>query len=802
VAQSISGLSSGLDSSAIIEQLLSIERQSISIISSRKDTANVQLASWAAIRNTLGGVRTASQALLRASDWTPLSATSSDSSIVGVSAGSGTMNGSLQFTVNSLASAGSVRSANVVNSLTTNVAADQAIMIAAKGRTIGFDSFASDDALALGKHDIKVTQASAAAIKVGGAALDATTTIGPGDTVEFTVNGSAYTLDNIATGAWTPAELAAKVQAAATAKGAAVTVTVDPTTNALQIASNREGSDATLQITGGTALAALHLTTDGAALVGTNGKVQVGDGTVHEFSTIEAGQSVVLNATAGTVTATFSGGLRAGVVTADNVSVGDGALSTVMANINSANAGVTATAVQVGQGAYRLQLSSTTTGARAGPNVAASELGAAIGSLIELSPASDARITVGSGPGAYEVTSDSNTLSGVLPGVTLTLKQASASPVTVTVARDVSALVAKVKNLVESANKAKAAIDLATAYNAEDKKASPLTGNSTARRLLSDLHRAITDEVPFANPVAPGLAGVSVDKTGKFTFDEAKFTAAFNADPDGMVRAFTQGGTATDANVSFVSAGDRSRPGTYAIEVTALATQGANVGLEGSWPIGTPPTVKVRVGTKEVQYAVQATDTQADVVQELNTRLAQAGLQLEASISGTGIELRTTQYGSAAMFEVAWDGGAYVMHAGTNVEGTIGGKTAVGSGQQLSIPFDDREMGGLAVKVTGSTTGPLGTITYNAGIAQRTATTLLSATDVLEGYVTSAENGLKTNISYIEKSVASMNQRLIAYQARLKKQFAQLETTLSALKSQSEWLSGQVAGMNARAAAG
>ena len=95
--------------------------------------------------------------------------------IVGVSAGSGTMSGSLQFTVNSLASAGSVRSANVVSSLTTNVAADQPIMVAAKGGAIGFASFASDNALALGKHDVKITQSSAAAIKLGTAPLDVPT---------------------------------------------------------------------------------------------------------------------------------------------------------------------------------------------------------------------------------------------------------------------------------------------------------------------------------------------------------------------------------------------------------------------------------------------------------------------------------------------------------------------------------------------------------------------------------------------------------------------------------------------------
>jgi flagellar hook-associated protein 2 len=308
----------------------------------------------------------------------------------------------------------------------------------------------------------------------------------------------------------------------------------------------------------------------------------------------------------------------------------------------------------------------------------------------------------------------------------------------------------------------------------------------------------LTDAVPFANPAAPGLAGVSVDKTGKFTFDEAKFQTAFNADPDGVIRAFTQGGTATDANVSFVTAGDRARPGTYDVEITALATQAKGVGLAGSWPIGAPPTVKVRIGSKEVSYDVQATDDQDDVARELNTRLVQAGLQLEASVSGTGIEVRSIQYGTAASFDVAWDGSTYQTYAGTNVQGKIGGKDAIGAGQQLSMPFDDDEMGGLSLKITGTTTGPLGTFTYNAGIAQRAATTLISATDTIDGYITGAEATLKTNISFIDDTVASMNQRLTQYQARLKAQFARLETMLSGLKSQSEWLNGQVAGLNAQ----
>jgi flagellar hook-associated protein 2 len=798
VSQSISGLASGLDTASIIDSLVSAEKQSINIVAARKDTANVKLSSWSAIRQVLGGLKTASQALLHTTDWTPLTATSSNSDAVGVTAGSGTLNGSLSFNVDSLAAAGAVRSANVISSLTTSVAADQAILVAAKAATIGFATLASDDALSIGSHDVKVTQASSAAIKLGSTTVDAATTIGPGDTITLDVNGASYTLDNIQAGTWSPTDLAAKIQAAADAKGAAINVTVDPTTNALRIATNREGSAATLKITGGTALAALHLTVDGADIVGTNGKVQVDSAAEQEFSSIDAGQTVVLNAATGTITATFAGGLRAGTVTAKNVSVGDGTLSTVLTNINAANAGVTATAVQVGSGTYRLQINSNSTGALNGPNIAASEFNAAVGSLVELSAASDAKITVGSGAGAYTVTSDTNTVSGVLPGVTLQLKNTTASPVTVTVNRDVSTLVSKVQALVDAANQVKSAVDLATAYDAENKKASPLTGDSTARRLLSDLNRALINEVPWANPAAPGLAGLSVDKTGKFTFDQAKFTTAFNADPDGVVRAFTQGGTATDPNVTFVSAGDRTRAGTYDVVVTQLATQGTTTGLTGGWPLGAPQTVKVRVGTNEVSYDVQVTDTAADVVTELNNRFTQAGLQLEARESGGGVEVHSLQYGTAATFDVAWDGTTYSTFAGTNVQGTIDGKAAVGSGQQLSVPFDDDELGGLALKITATSTGALGTFTYNAGIAQRSATALLDATDALDGYITSAENSLKTNISFIDETVESMNQRLVQYQERLKAQFATLETTLSTLKSQSEWLGGQVAGLNAQ----
>lgn len=794
MTSSITGLATGLDTAAIIKQLVAIERNTQNAVKARATKAQVALATWAGLRTQLASLRTTALDLARPLGWRTLTASSSDESAVTVTAGSGTFGGTLSFTVDRLAAAGSVRSVNTVTGTSTLVAADSAIFVAAGGRRLGFATFASDDALATGEHTITVTQSSAAATKTGATALAASTVVdGTNDTVLVEVNGTAHTL-TIAAGTYDRGQLVAALQDAADAAGAAVTVTLNPDAT-ISVATTREGSAATIRVTGGSALGALGLTTDASALTGTDGKVKVGDAAEQTLTSIDAGSTVVLNATSGSITAGLAGGLRAGSVTGENVSVGDGSLATVVANINAAGAGVTASAVQVATNTYRLQVTSNSAGALNGVNLAGTELGAALGGFVTLTEAADAQLTVGQGAGAYTIVSETNTVTGLLPGVTVNLKKTTSAPVTVTASRDVGAIADKVQALVDAANALRQAIDTATRYDPETRKASPLTGDATARRLLFEVRRAVSDAVPFANPGSPGLAGVSVDKTGAFTFDRAKFIAAFESDPTGMERAFTQGGTASNPGVTFVSAGDRTRAGTYDVVVTQVAERAAAVGLEGTWPLGSPPTVRVRIGTNEVSYAIGPADTQQDVVDALNEAFSAAGLALEAGVEGTGIRVATTAYGSAARFEVAWDGSTWEEHTGTDVAGTIDGVTGSGNGRVLSIPFGDARLGGLALEISATSPGALGTFTYEAGIAQRLSSAILDATDVATGYVTSTEKALRSRVEFIEDQVESMERRLVLYEARLKRQFATLESTLGVLQQQSNWLAGQIAGL-------
>lgn len=220
------------------------------------------------------------------------------------------------------------------------------------------------------------------------------------------------------------------------------------------------------------------------------------------------------------------------------VDVGDGKLSTIVANINSSGAGITAAAVNDGVNGYRLQLTSTTTGA--GSNITVSDTAGGAGAdpftanlsgLGTLVTGQNARLQVG-GAGGYAIERSSNTFSDVLDGVTFTLIAADpATEVTVTVERDDGAIADRVSKLVDAVNTALSGMAKQQAYDADTKTAGPLVGDSLVRRLRSTLVRAATDAVSGNAIGSPGLAGVEVQRDGTLKFDRKEFLEQYEQDP-------------------------------------------------------------------------------------------------------------------------------------------------------------------------------------------------------------------------------------------------------------------------------
>jgi flagellar hook-associated protein 2 len=228
--------------------------------------------------------------------------------------------------------------------------------------------------------------------------------------------------------------------------------------------------------------------------------------------------------------------------TRTEVTAASTSLDDVVSAVNGSAAGVTAMKVSTGDGKFRLQLTASTSGAAgsftayrgSGANIDAgtavdlfTEPGAAV-----IKTGQDAQVTLWAGTAAAQaVTSSSNTFTGLLPGVDVTVAAVSATPVTVTVARDKEQVTKKAEELVTALNGVFAFIKTNSAVTSGSNgstKGGIFTGDSTVRdagqRLLSAASRPVSGR-------SPSEIGITITRDGNFTFDAVKFEAALAAEP-------------------------------------------------------------------------------------------------------------------------------------------------------------------------------------------------------------------------------------------------------------------------------
>ena len=827
---SVDGLVSGLNTAQIISQLMQIEAQGQTRLVSRQKQVDAVVAAYQGLNTKLLAFSKAGDGLSKATNWSSYRATSSDTDVVSASASSSALTGTLSFVVQKLALAASMSSSGTVSSTSAIITTDPRFLISRAATSVGLDSLRASDGLGLGTHTIEVTQESAAASLTGSGAVMApggNVTINAGSRrliVDLTDGGVATGPLNvdIEQGTWTAAELQTKLQTAfdTTFGAGKVTATLD-SANVVHLSTTAEGSDNAIEITGGNGLAMLQLAA--ATAQGTDGVVVVGDpdGTTTTTTTltdVSAGGAFTLAAKGGeTITGTFSGGVRSGEVEVTSIDTGDGSLASVVSAINAAKAGMSATAVQSGTGAYRLQLASTSTGADSTITVDPDAF-SGIGTLQVLTAGRDAELVVGSGSaGEYTITSASNTVSGVMPGVTLTLKEESATAVTVSVDRDGEALAAKVEGMVAAANAVLSEIGKLTAYDPETKKAGILLGDSTVRTIQTNILSAFTSLYGAGTTGSAGVAGIEVDRNGVVTFDKAVFLSEYNEDPDSVEQLFRQDGSSSTGKLALVTAGDETHSGARDVTITAAATQATLTGAAtGGAGISVAETLTVTLGTEDpVVYAASAGQTTAQIAEGLNAAFAQAGLGVVARDEAGTLTITSAAYGSAQSLTVAVAGGGGAVQtgvagtdAGSDVAGTfdVDGVAVAGTGRGriLTAPVDDLVLDGLTVEVTATGADLLAaggtlvdTFSYAAGLAQRLDTIGVFATKSGVGTLTTAIEGRKELSTDLAEQIAAWDIRLDLREQALRRQFSNLEIALGRLQNQSSWLSGQLAGLYA-----
>ena len=212
---------------------------------------------------------------------------------------------------------------------------------------------------------------------------------------------------------------------------------------------------------------------------------------------------------------------------------------TLRDKINSLGAGVSASLVNDANGT-RLALRSTTTGAANGFRISAADADgnptdAAGLSRIAFDPPAGTTGTLLSQAGANAVAnvngiavdSASNELSGIVDGLTLRLRSASATPVEVDVSPDREAIAEAVKGLATAYSELARYIGQQTRYDPTAKVGGPLQGDSAVGGVLSRL-RGVINNPSGATAAFARLSdiGLELQRDGSLAVDSGKLDKA------------------------------------------------------------------------------------------------------------------------------------------------------------------------------------------------------------------------------------------------------------------------------------
>ena len=158
------------------------------------------------------------------------------------------------------------------------------------------------------------------------------------------------------------------------------------------------------------------------------------------------------------------------------------------------------------------------------------------------------------GVGRMVVTSSTNTITGLVEGLTLNLKGTSDAAASIAITSDDESIVDAVGTFVDEWNEVVGRMKDLTAFDEDSSESALLLGDPTIMRIEDTLNQMISYNAPGTNPRYNRLSrmGVSFMETGKVTFDSIKMRQALGAARDEVEQLFTTEETGLGAHFSSV----------------------------------------------------------------------------------------------------------------------------------------------------------------------------------------------------------------------------------------------------------
>ncbi len=139
----------------------------------------------------------------------------------------------------------------------------------------------------------------------------------------------------------------------------------------------------------------------------------------------------------------------------------------------------------------------------------------------------------------YNVTSASNTVSGVINGVTLTLKATNpTTAINLNISQDTSGLSSQVGTLVGDISAALSFINTQNTYNPSSSTSNVLMGNASLFAMKGSIVNILLEEIPGNSTYTTAASiGIEFASDGSVSVDSDKFAAALSANPTEVLNA-------------------------------------------------------------------------------------------------------------------------------------------------------------------------------------------------------------------------------------------------------------------------
>jgi flagellar hook-associated protein 2 len=161
--------------------------------------------------------------------------------------------------------------------------------------------------------------------------------------------------------------------------------------------------------------------------------------------------------------------------------------------------------------------------------------------LSKTQDAADAIITV---DGVVDIHRDTNVIDDVIEGLSITLESAPAAPdneATITVRRDMDAVVSRITSFVDAYNEVLELIETHQSYDAGTETAGVLLGDATANSIHNRLKKMVTDTIPGVESIARLTdLGIALNAQGQLEVNSATLNAALDDHFDDVLQFFTQ----------------------------------------------------------------------------------------------------------------------------------------------------------------------------------------------------------------------------------------------------------------------